>query len=130
MANINVCSNKESYDTIKGNPGTFKQTSSLALPPTDVGAVLPKDVALLITTKEDRVENTRLRKGFIHQKGHYITGTVDFETGKLTSLSLPEPVVVHVLANTEQSIEERVNANKLILDSENTCRTKGQVMAM
>ena len=47
-----------------------------------------------------------------------------------TSLAMPEPAAAHVLANKEQSVEEQVNANKLILDSANAHQTKGQVMAM
>jgi hypothetical protein len=99
VASINVSSNKKSYDIIKGNLGTFKQVSSLTLPAADVGAVSLKDVASLITTKEDRAENTRMKKGFICQKGHYIGGAVDFETVILTSLSLSGSTAAHVLAN-------------------------------
>ena len=71
-----------------------------------------------------------MKKGFIRQKGHYIDGAVDFETGTLTSLLLPEPTAAHVLANKEQSTEERINAIKLILDFENSHCTKGHAMAM
>ena len=65
IASINVSSNEESCNIIKGNLGTFEQLYSSTSPVTDVGAVSLKDVASLITTKEDRVENTRLKKGFI-----------------------------------------------------------------
>ena len=125
IASINISSNKESYNITKGNLGTFEKVSSSALPAVDVGAVSLKDVASLITTKEDRVENTRLKKGCIRQKGHYMGGAIDFETGILTSLSLPEPTAVHVLANKDQFIEERVNANKLILNLANSHRING-----
>ena len=71
VANINVFSNKESCDIIKGNLGTFARPFSLTMPPADVGAVLLKDVASFIATKEDRVEPKRLKKGFVCQKVHY-----------------------------------------------------------
>jgi hypothetical protein len=99
VASINVSSNKESYNIIKGNLRTFDQAASLVSPTVDVGSVSLRDVASLITTKEDRVESKRLKKGFIRQKGHYIGGTVNFSTGKLTSLSMPQPTAAHVLAN-------------------------------
>ena len=130
IASINVSSNKASYGIIKGNLGTFEQVAPPVPPAPADGAVSLTDMASLITTKEDRIENTRLAKGFIRQKGHYIGETVDFVIGELTSLVMPEPTAAHVLANKEQSIEEQVNANKLILDSANAHQTKGQVMVM
>jgi hypothetical protein len=43
---------------------------------------------------------------------------------------MPEPTAAHILAMDNLLIEEWVNATKLILDSENSHRIKGQVMAM
>ena len=111
-------------------PLSFEQVSSSTLPAAEVGAVSLKDMSSLITTKENRVKNTRVKKGFVHQKGNYIGGAVDFETGILTPLSLPEPTTAQVPANKEQSTKERVNANKFILDSANSNHAKVQVMTM
>jgi hypothetical protein len=65
ITSINVSSNEERYNISKGNLGTFEQISSSTLPAADVEAVSLNDMASLITTKEDGVENTRSKKGFI-----------------------------------------------------------------
>jgi hypothetical protein len=102
----------------KSSPETSELLNkSLVFPAPDVGTMSLRDVASLITTKEARAEDTRAKKGFICQKGHYIGGTLDFATGKLTSLSMPLPSTARVLENKEQPIKERVNANKIIFDS-------------
>ena len=95
-----MSSNKASYDIIKGNLGTFEQIAPPVPPAPAAGAVSLTDMASLITTKEDRIENTRLTKGFIRQKGHYIGDTVNFVTGELTSLAMSEPTSAHVLVNS------------------------------
>ena len=104
IASINVSNNKESYNAIKGNLGTFEQLSSSTSPVADVGRVSLKEVASLITPKEDRVENTKLKRGLIRQKGGYIGRAVDFGMGIFTSLSLPESTAAHGLADKDQSI--------------------------
>jgi hypothetical protein len=41
-----------------------------------------------------------------------------------------EPTAAHILANKEQSTEQQVNTDQLILDSANTHHTRGPLMAM
>jgi hypothetical protein len=65
-----------------------------------------RSMALLITTQEGRVENTRSKKGLSHQKEHHIEDTLDLATEELTSLLMPEPTAAHILAMDNLLIEE------------------------
>jgi hypothetical protein len=130
MHSINRTSNQAKSEAIKGNLGAFED---LASPTFNTNSSLPvtlADIGSVLTTKSDRIENTRLAKGYDRQRSHYIGGIVYFVKGTLTSVALPLPTAAHVTANKEQTLEERVNATKLILDSANSFRTKENIMAM
>jgi hypothetical protein len=127
---INRTSNQDEYEAIKGNLGAFEDLGSPASNPASALPVTLADIGSVLTSKSDRIENTRLAKGYDRQRSHYIGGIVDFNAGKLTSVALPLPTAAHVKANKEQTLEERVNETKVILDTANSFRTKDNIMAM
>ena len=127
---INHMSNQAKYEAIKGNLGAFED---LASPTSNTNSSLPvtlADIGSVLTTTSDRIENTRLTKGYDCQRSHYIGGILDFAKGTFTAIAQPLPTAAHVIANKEQTLEERVNATKLILDTSNLFCTKENIMTM
>ena len=121
---INRTSNQAKYEAIKGNLGAFED---LASPTSNTNSSLPvtlPDTGSVLTTKSDHIENTRLAKGYDRQRSHCIGAIVDSAKETLISVALPLPTAAHTTGNKEQTLEERVNTNKLILDSENSFCTK------
>ena len=98
---INRTSNQAEYEAIKGNLGAFGDLGSPTSNTTSALPVTLVEIGSVLTTKSDRIENTRLAKGYDRQHNHYIRGNVDFATGTLTSVALPLPTAAHVKANKE-----------------------------
>ena len=63
-------------------------------------------------------------------KGDFLNGEVDFEQGILTSNLLPTQTAAHIQANTETTVDERSEATKRLLDSNNSSRPDGNMLAM
>ena len=59
-----------------------------------------------------------------------MAGDVNFETGEITELILPTPSKAYEDANKLQSLEERGDALKRILDTNNASRPKGAIIAI
>ena len=114
---INLTSNQAEYEAIKGNFGAFEDLASSLSNKNSPFPVTLADIGSALTTKSDRIKNIRLAKGCNHQRINYIGGIVDFAKGTLISVALPLPTVAHVTTNKEHILKERVNRNKLILDS-------------
>ena len=85
----------------------FELVTPPALPPQQAGtsAVAPTmgDVAKLMTTKDDRKENTRVKRGFFRLSGTFIPGNLDFKRGTIQSLVLPTPTNAHTIATKEET---------------------------
>ena len=81
-------------------------------------------IGSVLTTESDHIDNTRLAKGYDRQRIHYIGGIVDFTKRTFTSVALPLPTAAHGTANKEQTLEEQVNADKLIRNLANSFRTE------
>ena len=121
---INRTSNQAKYKAIKGNLGAFEDLASSTSKTNSLLPVTLADIGSVLTTKSEPIENTRSTKGYDYQRNHYSGGIVDFATGTLTSVALSLPTAAHSTTNKEQTLEERVNAYKLILDLANSFRTK------
>ena len=121
---INRRSNQAGYEAIKVNLEAFEDLASPTSNTNSLLSVTLADIVSVLTTKSDRIENTRLAKGYDRQHNHYIGGTVDSAKGILTSVALPLPMASHITSNKDQTLEERANATQLILDSANSFLTK------
>ena len=126
---INHTSTQAKYKVIKRNLGVFEDLASSTSNTNSSLPVTLAEIGSVLTTKSDHIEYTRSAKGCGRQRSRYIGGIVDFAKGTLTSVALPLPMTAPVTANKDQTLEERVNANKLVLDSENSFRTN-KIMTM
>ena len=62
--------------------------------------------------------------------GTFIAGDVDFKQGTIQSLILPLPTAAHTNTNNEETLDERTEYLKNILDTNNAAEVKGLVSAM
>ena len=98
---INCTSNQAKFKVSKGNPGAFEDLASSTSNTNSSLPVTLADIGSVLTTKSDRIENTRLVKGYDRQRSHYIGGIIDFAKETLNSVALPFPTAAHVTANNE-----------------------------
>jgi hypothetical protein len=61
---INRTSNLTDYEAIKGNLGAFEDLASSLPQANSPLPVLLADIGSVLTSKADRIENTRLAKGY------------------------------------------------------------------
>ena len=110
-SSINKLSNPADYTTMRINIGPFQVLTAPALPPQQAAtsAVAPtfSEMAQLLTTKEDRKENTRVTIGFFRLSGTFIAGDVDFKRGTIQSLVFSTPTNTHTVTNKEEMLDER-----------------------
>ena len=79
-------------------------------------------MAKIIETSSDRLEKKRLTSGHVKCLGFYLGGDVDFETGTVKSVVIPTLTQAFQDALKESTLEERAEALKRLLDSNNAYR--------
>ena len=130
LSMINKSSHPAYYEELFEACGPYAAFPAASAASTSSGGVSVKDLASIVETAKSRQEKTRLKNGYNKCRGMYAGGDFDIETGKLTSIVLPQPTEAHKQANLLTTLEERTDAVKRMFDTCNRLRPKGAVIAI
>ena len=132
VSDLNSTTSPDEYNEIGLNVGPFVVPvlpSQPAMATNLVGDQISAEAfGKILSTKNDRKENTRIVKGLVKLKGASMRGVVNLKTGEIKSLVIPVLTKAHLLANKEATLEEHTDDINRILDMNNASRPLGGVL--